>query len=76
MYHKHNNPIELVEQIYEEAPVTKNVTLGYFVEKIKAMTGELPSKSTVKRWLNEAGISVEPGRRGGWAYRHNAGKGE
>lgn len=72
----YQNPIELVEQIYEEAPVTKNVTLEYFVERIRHMTGDNPSKSTVKRWLNAAGISVEPGRRIGWAYRHNPGKGE
>ncbi len=72
----YQNPIELVEQIYEEAPVTKNVTLEYFVERIRHMTGDNPSKSTVKRWLNEAGIYVEPGRRGGWAYRHNGGRGE
>lgn len=76
MYHKHENPITLVKQIYNAAPIVRDVTLDYFIEKIKAATGEEPSRSTVKRWLNQAGIDVIPGRRSGWAYRHNSGKAE
>lgn len=73
----YQNPIELVEQIYEEAPTTKNVSLEYFAEEIERITGgDKPSRSSVRRWLAAAGIVATGGKKRTWAYKHNPQKGE
>lgn len=70
MYH---NIEEIIQEILKETPPTLNFSLEELAQKIAERTGEQPSKSSVKRFLNEMGIIAETGKVRRWVWRHNPG---
>ena len=65
---------DTLREIYEQAPKTANISLEEFIDEVEKRTTDRPSKSTVKRILDQIGISAEAGKKRVWVYRHNGGK--
>lgn len=68
---------DTIQQIISETKPTLNISLEEVAAKVAERLGDNPpSRSTVKRILNELGYFNEKGKRRGWVYRHNKGNGE
>lgn len=73
----YQNIKQIIEEILAETPPVISISLDEVAEKIgEKIKGDPPSKSTVKRFLNDMGIYAKRGKVRQWVYRHNPGKAE
>lgn len=72
----YRNLKELIEQIYETAPLSRNISLEDIRAEVESRIGEKVSRTTVRRVLSDLGIVADKNKKRVWAYRHNPGRGE
>jgi DNA-directed RNA polymerase specialized sigma54-like protein len=72
----YRNIQDLIKQIVEDTQPTLNISIADICDGIYQKIGIRPSRTTVKRHLDELGIKAAEGKKRTWAYLHNPNAGD
>ncbi len=70
----YRNIAEAIKEIWEElrSPINeRSVSLDEIIDKLEVKIGERPSKSTVKRIMNQMNIYAVDNKKRTWVWQHN-----